>query len=67
MNVTDTTVKLLWSPPTELGNPTVSYYHIVMVPSPSSDVIVNTTKTSLIIMGIIPGTIYNITIIAVAI
>ena len=67
MDVTDTTVKLTWSPPSELGTPTVSYYHVVMVPPPPTDVILNTTNTTLIIRGIIPGTTYNVTVIAVAI
>ena len=67
MNVTDTTVRLTWSPPTELGNTTVSYFHVVLVPTPPSDVIVNTTNTTLIIRGIIPGTTYNVIVVAVAI
>ena len=67
MDVTDTTVTLTWSPPTELGIPTVSYYHVVMVPSPPYDVIINTTNTTLIIRGITPGTTYNVTIVAIAI
>ena len=66
MDVTDTSVKLTWSPPSELGTPTVSYYHVVMVPPPPSDVILNTTNTTLIIRGIIPSTTYNVTVIAVA-
>ena len=66
MDVTDTSVKLTWSPPIELGIPTVSYYHVVMVPPPPSDVILNTTNTTLIIRGIIPSTTYNVTVIAVA-
>ena len=66
MDVTDTSVKLTWSPPIELGTPTVSYYHVVMVPPPPSDVILNTTNTTLIIRGIIPSTTYNVTVIAVA-
>ena len=65
MNITDTTVTLTWSPPSELGIPSVSYYHVVMVPSPPSDVILNTTNTKLIIRGIIPGTTYNVTVVAV--
>ena len=66
---TDTTVTLAWSPPNELGTTTVSYYHVVMVPSPSSDVNVNTTNTLviLIIRGIIPGKTYNVTVVTVAI
>ena len=48
MDVTDTSVKLRWSPPSELGTPTVSYYHVVMVPPPPSDVILNTTNTILL-------------------
>ena len=28
--VTNTTIKLIWLPPSELGTPTVSYYCIVM-------------------------------------
>ena len=67
MDVTNTTVTLTWSPPTELGIPTVSYYHVVMVPSPPSDVIINTTNTTLIIRGITSGTTYNVTIVAIAI
>ena len=67
MNVTNTTVKLTWSPHNELGTPTVSYYHEVMVPPPSSDDILNTTNTTLIIWGIIPGNMYNVTVVAVAI
>ena len=66
MDVTDTSVKLTWSPPIELGTPTVSYYHVVMVPPPLSDVILNTTNTTLIIRGIIPSTTYNVTVIVVA-
>ena len=66
MDVTDTSVKLTWSPPIELGTPTVSYYHVVMVPPPPFDVILNTTNTTLIIRGIIPSTTYNVTVIAVA-
>ena len=66
MDVTDTTVTLMWSPPSKLGTPTVSYYHVVMVPPPPSDVTLNTTNTTLIIWGIIPGTTYNVTVIAVA-
>ena len=65
MNITDTTVTLTWSPPSELGIPSVSYYHVVMVPSPPSDVTLNTTNTKLIIRGIIPGTTYNVTVVAV--
>ena len=66
MDITDTTVTLAWSPPSQLGVPTVSYYHVVMVPSPPSDVTLNTTNTKLIIRGIIPATIYNVTVVAVA-
>ena len=66
MDVTDTSVKITWSPPIELGTPTVSYYHVVMVPPPPSDVILNTTNTILNIRGIIPSTTYNVTVIAVA-
>ena len=66
MDVTDTSVKLTWSPPSELGTPTVSYYHVVMVPPPPSDVILNTTNTTLIIRGVIPSTTYSVTVIAVA-
>ena len=65
MNITDTTVTLTWSPPSELGIPSVSYYHVVMVPSPPSDVTLNTTNTKLIIRGIVPGTTYNVTVVAV--
>ena len=67
MDITDTTVTLTWSPPTELGTPTASYYHVVMVPSPPSDVIVNATNTTLIIRGILPSITYNVTVVAVAI
>ena len=67
MDVTDTTVKLMWSSPSELGTPTISYYHVAMVPPPPTDVILNTTNTTLIIRGIIPSTTYNVTVIAVAI
>ena len=66
IDVTDTSVKLTWSPPIELGIPTVSYYYVVMVPPPPSDVILNTTNTTLIIWGIIAGTTYNVTVIAVS-
>ena len=66
MDVTDTTVKLTWSPPNELGTPTVSYYHVVMVPHSPFDVILNTTNTTLFIRGINPSTTYNVTVVAVA-
>ena len=66
MRVTETTVKLTWSPPSELGTPTVNY-HVVMVLSPPSHVILNTTNTTLIIRCIILGTIYNVTVLAVII
>ena len=65
MNVTDTTVILSWSPPNELGTPSFNYYRILMVPAPPTDVILNTTNTTLSIDGIIPGTTYNVTIVAV--
>ena len=37
-----------------------------MVPLPPSDVILNTTNTTIIISGIIPSTTYNVTVLAVA-
>ena len=37
-----------------------------MVPPPPSDVILNTTNTTLFIRGIIPSTSYNVTVVAVA-
>lgn len=43
--------------------PTVSYYCVVMVPPPPFDVILNTTNTSLIIWKIIPGIMYNVTVV----
>ena len=65
MDVTDTTVILSWSPPNELGTPPFSYYRVLMVPAPPTDVILNTTNTTLSVDGIIPGTTYNVTVIAV--
>ena len=40
---------------------------VVMVPPPSCDDILNITNTTLIILGIISGTMYNVTVVAVAI
>lgn len=65
MDITDTTVILSWSPPNELGTPSLSYYHVLMLPAPPTDVILNTTNTTLSVYGIIPGTTYNVTVIAV--
>ena len=65
MDVTDTTVKLIWSS-NELGTQTVSYYHVVIVLPPTFDVILNITNTTLIIRGIIPFTMYNVIVVAIA-
>ena len=66
MGVTDSTVKLMWSPPSELGIPTISYYHVVMAPPLPSDVVLTTT-TTLIIRGIILSITYNFIVVPVAI
>lgn len=50
-------------PPNELDTPTVSYHHVTIGPPPSSDI----TITTVIIWGIIPGTMYNVSVVALAI
>ena len=64
-DINDTSVRLDWSPPTDLGTPPLTYYRIIMSPAPPPDVTLNTTNTSLMVWGIIPGTRYNVTVVAV--
>ena len=66
-DITDTNVTLDWSSPTDIGTPPFNYYRINMSPAPPSDVILNTTSTSLRVWGIIPGTYYNVSVVAVTI
>ena len=66
-DITDTNVTLDWSPPTDSGTPPFNYYRINMSPAPPPDVILNTTSTSLRVWGIIPGTYYNVSVVAVTI
>ena len=66
-DITDTSVRLDWSSPTNLGTPPLTYYRIIMNPTPPPDVTLNTTNTSLLVSGIIPGTYYSLTVLAVAV
>ena len=66
-NITDTNVTLDFSSPTDIGTPPFNYYRINMSPAPPPDVILNTTSTSLSVWGIIPGTYYNVSVVAVII
>ena len=66
-DITDTNVTLSWSPPTDIGAPPFNYYRINMSPAPPPNVILNTTSTSLRVWGIIPGTDYNASVVAVTI
>ena len=63
-DVTDTSVRLEWSPPTNIGTPPLSFYRITIYPF--DDVSHSTTNTSILVSGIIPGTFYNATVVAVA-
>ena len=66
-DITDTNVTLGWSPPTDIGTPPFNYYRINLSPALPPDVILNTTSNSLRVWGIIPGTYYNVSVVAVTI
>ena len=63
-DITDTSVRLEWFPPTNIGTPPLSFYWITIYPF--DDVSHSTTNTSILVSGIIPGTFYNATVVAVA-
>ena len=65
-NITDTSVRLNWSLPINPGTPALTYYQVFMNPTPPPDVSLNTTDTSLLVYGIIPGTYYSVAVAAVS-
>ena len=65
--VSDTTVNLSWSPPYDLGLPELKLYRVSLYPLPLTDVNLYTTSTSLLVPGLIPSTLYNVTVVGVSI
>ena len=66
-NVTDTSVTLSWEEPVNVGTPPLALYHVIIRPSLSPDVVLDTTNTSITIEDkLIPVTVYNFSVVGVS-
>ena len=65
-DISDTSVTVSWSPPDNLGVPQLNYYQLIIAPSPPINDIFTTNLTSLLVNGLLPNTVYNITVLGVS-
>ena len=66
-NITETSVDLSWFPPDNLGIPELSYYQLIIATQLlTSNVILTTNSTSLLVNGLLPNTVYNISVVGVS-